>query len=97
MKKVTNKNTRRIAIALAMPAATISASAAETAAIVEELPEVSTETTVIANTDENIAVLEAVTTLADEIEEAVEEFSELSTLKSPHTYRSHQKNLQADR
>ena len=55
-----------------MPAATISASAAETAAIVEELPEVSTETTVIANTDENIAALEAVTTLADEIEEAVE-------------------------
>ena len=81
MKKVTNKKTRRIAIALAslsmlsalaMPAATISASAAETAAIVEKLPEVSSETTVIANTDENIAVLEAVTTLADEIEEAVE-------------------------
>ena len=54
MKKVTNKNTRRIAIALAMPAATISASAAETAAIVEELPEVSTETTAAADIKEVI-------------------------------------------
>ena len=82
MKKTVNKKTRRIAIALAslsmisamaMPAASIKASAAEVSAIVEELPEASTETTVIANTDENVKLLETVAEIADEVEEATEE------------------------
>ena len=78
MKKVTNKKTRRIATALAslsmlsalaMPASALSASAAETAPI--ELPEISTETTVIANTDEDIALIETVEEAEAEEEEAV--------------------------
>ena len=73
MKKVTNKKTRRIATALAslsmlsalaMPASALSASAAETAPI--ELPEISTETTVIANTDEDIALIETVAEAEEE-------------------------------
>ena len=51
--------------ALAMPASALSANAAEKAPV--ELPEISTETTVIANTDEDIALIE---TVAEE-EEAV--------------------------
>ena len=78
MKKVTNKKTRRIATALAslsmlsalaMPASALSASAAETAPI--ELPEISTETTVITNTDEDIALIETVAEAEAEEEEAV--------------------------
>ena len=89
MKKLNNtKKTRRIAIALAslsmisamaMPAASIKASAAEVSAIVEELPEASTETTVIANTDENVKLLETVAEIADEVEEATEETTEEAT------------------
>ncbi len=84
MKKSNNakaRKTRKIAAALAalsiasamaLPASSVAASAAESSEIVYELPEIDTNPAVIQETDEAVELLETVTTIADELEQVQE-------------------------
>ena len=81
MKKSNNAKARKIAAALAalsiasamaLPASSVAASAAESSEIVYELPEIDTNPAVIQETDEAVELLETVTTIADELEQVQE-------------------------